>query len=109
MITDDAFNEEFKPLHIPSAYHAADSWKDKTVFALAEIGAGTAGDVADKLMELDAGLDKTETLKETTAVLTALFNKGLIKGTQLHHGMMYNLSKILIQNSGSTRPPHGDR
>jgi hypothetical protein len=106
MITDDAFNEEFKPLHIPSAYHANDSWKDKTVFALAEIGAGTADDVADKLVVLDAGLDKAEATAQATAILTALFNKGLIKGTQLHHGMMYNLSKILIQNSGSTHPSH---
>lgn len=106
MITDDAFNEEFKPLHIPSAYHANDSWKDKTVFALAEIGAGTAEDVAGKLVALDAGINNEEAKNQATAILTTLFNKGLIKGTQLHHGMMYNLSKILIQNSGSTHPSH---
>ncbi|GAB3909132.1 hypothetical protein [Mucilaginibacter boryungensis] len=109
MINDDAFNEEFKPLHIPSAYHVNDSWKDKVVFALAEIGAGTADDVAERLATLDAGIDLAGAKNEAKIILTALFNKGLIKGTQLHHGMIYNLSKILIPNSGSTRPPHGDR
>jgi hypothetical protein len=106
MLSDDAFNQEFKPLHIPSAYQAGDSWKDKVVFALAELGAGTAEDVAAELLKYDNGLDATEVKAQTTGILTTLFNKGLIKGSQLHHGMLYNLSKILIQNSGSTHPEH---
>jgi hypothetical protein len=106
MISDEAFNNEFKPLHIPSAYHANDSWKDKVIFALAELGAGTADDVAQKLHQLDAGLNEAQVKAETDSILTALFDKGLIKGTSLHHGMLYNLSKILIQNSGSTHPSH---
>jgi hypothetical protein len=106
MLSDDAFNEEFKPLHIPSAYQAGDSWKDKVVFALAELGAGTADDVAAGLLKYDGGLDNAEVKEQAIAILTTLFNKGLIKGSQLHHGMLYNLSKILIQNSGSTHPEH---
>ncbi|MES2278564.1 MAG: hypothetical protein V4592_21210 [Bacteroidota bacterium] len=108
MLTDDAFNQEFKPLHIPSAYRANDSWKDKVIFALAELGAGTPADVAGKLLKMDASLDITEAEQQATTILTALFNKGLIKGTQLQHGMLYNLSKILIQNSGSTHPSHNE-
>ena len=106
MITDEAFNEAYKPLHIPSAYHADDSWKDKIVYALAELGAGTAGEVAGKLSSFDATLNPTEVKSKTETILTSLFNKGLIKGTQLHDGVLYNLSKILTQNSGSTHPSH---
>jgi hypothetical protein len=108
MITDDAFNEEFKPLHIPSAYHVNDSWKDKVVFALAEIGAGTVDDVVAELQRLDSGLNVADAVGQATAILTGLFNKGLIKGSTLHSGMVYNLSKILIQNSGSTHPSHNE-
>ena len=106
MVTDEAFHEEFKPLHIPSAYRPNDSWKDKVVFALAELGLGTADDVAAELLKRDTALDEAEVKAQATAILTNLFNKGLIKGSQLHHGLVYNLSKILIQNSGSTRPGH---
>jgi len=106
MITDDAFNQAYKPLHIPAAYHAADSWQDKIVFALAELGAGTADDVSAELMRYDTGLNEAEVKQQTVSVLTALFDKGLIKGSQLHHGMLYNLSKILTPNSGSTHPDH---
>ncbi len=104
MITDEAFNEAYKPLHIPSAYHADDSWKDKIVFALAGLGAGTANDVESKLLSFDAKLDPAEVRSQAATILTALFNKGLIKGTPLHDGMLYNLSKIIVQNSGSTHP-----
>lgn len=106
MITDEAFNEAYKPLHIPSAYHAGDSWKDKIVFALAELGSGTAADVSAELLRLDAGLSEAEVKQQTSSILTSLFDKGLIKGSQLQHGMLYNLSKILVQNSGSTHPDH---
>ena len=107
MISDDAFHEEFKPLHIPSAYHPNDSWKNKIVFALAEIGAGTVEDVVAELKRRDKALDEAEVKTQTDDILTSLFNKGLIKGSELHHGRLYNLSKILIQNSGSTHPGHG--
>ncbi|GAB3932917.1 hypothetical protein [Mucilaginibacter myungsuensis] len=104
MISDEAFNEAFKPLHIPSAYHATDSWRDKIAFALAEIEAGTADDVAIELLRLDPALDKTEVDRQTQSILKTLFDSGLIKGTKLHHGVLYNLSKILVPNSGSTHP-----
>jgi hypothetical protein len=106
MVTDEAFHEEFKPLHIPSAYRATDSWKDRVVFALAEIGLGTADEVAAELLKRDTSLDEAEVKTQATTILTNLFNKGLIKGSQLHHGLVFNLSKIIIQNSGSARSGH---
>lgn len=106
MTTDDAFNDEFKPLHIPSAYHPNDSWKDKVIFALAEIGAGTAEQTVQELHKRDTAIDTTEAQKQAQSILTALFDKGLIKGG-LHNGeMVYDLSKITTANSGSTHPSH---
>lgn len=106
MVTDDAFNEEFKPLHIPSAYHADDSWKDKIVFALAELGYATAKQTADELHRRDAHIAIDEAEKHANAILTTLFDKGLIKGSLHNESMVYNLSKILTPNSGSTHPSH---
>lgn len=106
MISDEAFNQQYRPLHFPSAYHPNDSWQDRIVFALAELGAGSVDDVLAELLRLDPHLDADETRQQVENILSALFDKGLIKGTHLHAGMLYNLSKILVPNSGSTHPDH---
>lgn len=52
-LTDEEFREQHKPLHVPAAYNEAHSVMDKVIFALADIGAGTAEEVSGILKNLN--------------------------------------------------------
>ena len=96
-ITDEQFREEYKPLHIPAHYKDAITEQDKVIFALAQIGEGTAHGVNEELekniMEIDSAV-----------ILKRLFDTGHIKGSVINGEMHYNLSKITHANDGGVDP-----
>jgi hypothetical protein len=103
-MTDDNFRKAFKPLHIPAHYPDAVNNQDKVVYALAQLGEGTADTVTKKLLESDAALN-TEGLSEmVTTMLKDLYRLGLIRGLERYGQMHYDLSKITQANEGGIDP-----
>jgi hypothetical protein len=102
--SDESFRDEFKPLSIPASYESADTQESKIIFALAQLGEGSADDVLARLEELQPGSADPQLAAMTEVVLSGLFNKGLIKGTDHSGKMSYNLSKITKSNEGEVNP-----
>jgi hypothetical protein len=100
---DQNFLRDYKPLHVPHKYDAAASLQDNVIYALAQLEYATAPQVAAKLDEFEPQTDKAIHLQQTREILEKLFNKGLIKGND-EPDRQYNLSKILIPNSGKADP-----
>ena len=96
---DQDFLKNYKPLHVPHKYDAGASLQDNVVYALAQLEYATAPQVAAKMDEFEPQTDKATHQQQTREVLEGLFNKGLIKGDD-ESERQYNLSKILIPNSG---------
>ena len=103
-LTDEEFREEYKPLQIPAHYDAADTQENKIIYALAQLGEGTVTDVIAKLEILEPGITDEQLTAITKHVLTHLYDKGLLKGTDEHGAMRYNLSKITQANDGAVDP-----
>ncbi|PWK78719.1 hypothetical protein LX99_01167 [Mucilaginibacter oryzae] len=101
-LTDDEFREEYKPLYIPAHFEIRDTQQNKIVFALAQLGEGSAEDVIKKLETLQPGLTNEQLKAITKTVLADLYDKGLLKGEEHGGQMRYNLSKITEANAGST-------
>ncbi|WP_462266098.1 hypothetical protein [Mucilaginibacter sp.] len=100
-IADELFHDEYKPLVIPAHFSADDSMRNQVLFALSQLGAGTAIQTATKLHQLDQQYNKAELQKNAEEILTGLFDKGLLKGSPDEKGeMVYNLSKITETNTG---------
>jgi hypothetical protein len=104
MITDEEFREQHKPLHVPSAYEQAKTIIDKIVFALADIGEGTADAVIRHLEELEPTADQKPLIAATRELLTALYNNGHIAGHEENGDLIYNLHKITQANDGAVNP-----
>jgi hypothetical protein len=103
-MTDEEFREEYKPLQVPAHYAEAISQKQKVIFALAQIGSGTAGDVIVQLERLEAGKLDGHLKTATKHILVSLFEQGHITGGDNDGGLHFNLSKITSENSGSVDP-----
>ena len=101
---DQSFNEEFKPVAPLEAYHADADWQDKILYVLAQLGEATAPDVAAKLTEYEPDEAPQVLHRHAEQVLTSLYEKGLIKGTEQDGEVSYNLSKITQPNTGETDP-----
>lgn len=100
---DQDFLKDYKPLHVPHKYDAAASLQDNVVYALAQLEYATAPQVANKLNELEPQQDEETHQQQTREILEGLFEKGLIKGDN-EPERQYNLSKILVPNSGKADP-----
>jgi hypothetical protein len=103
-MTDEEFRSEFKPLQVPPAYERAQSVTDKVVFALADIGEGTAEAVVRHIEWLDPDADHKMVIAKTHEVLTVLFQKGLLGGREDNGDLIFNLHKITEANDGATNP-----
>ena len=101
-LSDEEFREEYKPLHIPSHFDQQDTQQNKAIYALAQIGEGTADKVLKELETLQPGIVNEQVTALVKTILANLFNKGLIKGEEHNGQMHYNLSKITEANDGST-------
>jgi hypothetical protein len=101
---DQDFNEQFKPVAPPESYQPDASAQDKVLYALSQIGEGNAADVAAKLTEYDTQTPPQELHRLAEQVLTGLYEKGLIKGSEQGSEISFNLSKITQPNTGGTDP-----
>lgn len=99
---DAAFIEEFKPLHVPHEYEPSLNWQDKVIFTLADMNNGTTEEVAAHLKELEPDINANDVDKQTTEILTSLYNKGLVKAVDDNGQLRYNLSKIQDPHTGKT-------
>jgi predicted transcriptional regulator len=101
-LSDEEFREEYKPLHIPSHFDQQDTQQNKAIYALAQIGEGTADNVLKELETLQPGIANEQVTALVKTILADLFDKGLLKGEEHNGQMHYNLSKITEANDGST-------
>jgi hypothetical protein len=101
---DQSFNDEFKPVAPPEAYHPEADWQDKVLYVLAQLGEATAPDVAAKLTEYEPQEAPQVLHRQAEQVLMSLYDKGLIKGVEQDGEVSYNLSKITQPNTGGTDP-----
>lgn len=101
---DQSFVKQFGPIHVPHKYEAGASLQDKVIYALAQLEYATAPQVAAKLAEFEPQTDLTTHQQQAQEMLQTLFDKGRIKGDEKDGDREYNLSKVLVQNSGKADP-----
>ena len=100
--SDQDFREQFKPLAIPSSYDRAMALEDRILFSLASIGEGSIDEVMNKMEELDP---KNNTEKaHVSEILNSLYDKGLIKATDINNVRTFDLTKITQPNTGYVNP-----
>jgi hypothetical protein len=104
MLTDDEFREEYKPIQIPAHYDVAESQEHKVIFALAQIGEGTADDVIEALENLEKGITNDQLKAIVPQILNSHYEKGLLSGNEKDGILYFNLHKITQANDGSTNP-----
>jgi len=97
---DLSFFKEYKPLHVPHEYSSSACVQNNVVFALAQLGEATAGEVASKLNLLEPGTNPHIHQKNAEDILNYPFDKGLIKANNIGGKLAFNLSKIKEANSG---------
>jgi len=103
-LSDEEFREEYKPLHVPAHYDAADTQQNKMIYALGQIGDGTAEDVIAALEKLEPGISDEQHRAFVTVTLKSLFEHGHLTGSEHNGQMHYNLNKITQANDGATDP-----
>jgi hypothetical protein len=102
-LTDEESREEYKPLEVPAHFDAANTQQNKMIFALAEIGEGSADDVIAELEKLEPGVTGEQLSALVHDTLRSLYDKGLLSGSEKNGVMRYNLHKITQPNSGGAR------
>jgi hypothetical protein len=103
-MTDEEFREEYKPIQVPAHYDPADTQQNKMIFALAQIGDGTAEEVIAQLDKLEPTFSNEQSRLFVKTTLEALFEHGHLTGSEKAGQMHYNLSKITRANDGETDP-----
>jgi len=103
-MTDEEFRSEYKPLQVPPAYDRTHSVTEKVIFALADIGEGTAEAVVRHIEWLDPDANHKLVIATTHDVLTDLFQKGLLGAREDNGDLIFNLHKITEANQGATDP-----
>lgn len=98
---DELFNEAYKPIHVPANFSVKDTLQDQLLFALAEIGKGSATQIREKLTALKG---KADDLQSCDAILRDLYDRGLIKGSEQGPVLVYNLSKETVPHQGKINP-----
>jgi hypothetical protein len=88
-LPDQDLSDEYIPLYVPSKYFKEDTQQDKIVFALSQLGEAMAADIIEKLEMLEPGIKTDQLIAMTNEVLTELYNKGLLKGHEIHGNMHY--------------------
>lgn len=101
---DQSFLKDFGPIHVPHKYEAEASLQDKIIYALAQLEHATAAEVAAKLHSLEPATELAVHQQNADEILSTLFEHGRIKGDDNQENRQYNLSKILVPNSGKADP-----
>jgi glutamine synthetase adenylyltransferase len=103
-MTDEEFREQHKPLQVPAAYDDAETMTDKVVFALADIGEGTAEDVIRHIEELHPDAEHKPIIASAHQILTELYDAGRVTGHEEDGDLVFNLHKITEANDGKVNP-----
>lgn len=89
------------PLQVPAEHDPGAPLQERAVFALADLGKGTAKKVATKLALL-GDVDANEI--QVKEILEALFDKGLVNGSGNAGNREYNLAKETRPHRGRVDP-----
>lgn len=89
-----------EPIHVPYRYNKDDSDEQKLIYALAQLGEATTNEIVEKLKQANTAEEITTVQAEE--ILKPLYDHGLINGEKKDEKLIYNLHKILTQNSGRT-------
>ncbi|MDO3641392.1 hypothetical protein [Mucilaginibacter sp. L3T2-6] len=103
-LTDEEFREAYKPLPVPAAYKEATTFKDKVVFALADLGEATAEEVIRHLEKLEPAAEHKPMIAAIRQLLGQLYEHGLIAAAEKDGSPVYNLRKITSANNGEVNP-----
>jgi len=103
-LTDEEFREQYHPLQVPAHFDPAGSQQDHLIYALAELGEATAVQVAAEVEKLQGARLDQQQQAFIPATLQALFDRGLLNGSEKDGSMHYNLHKITRANEGYTDP-----
>ena len=103
-MNDAEFREQYQPVHVPASFHDANTLQDKVIFALAELGEGTAEEVTIKLERLEPSAPAKQVIAAVHEVLSALHGKGLISASETEGNLKYNLHKVTEANGGKINP-----
>ncbi len=98
MATNSFEDGVIRPLRVPAEHDPKAPLEERAVYALAYLKSGTARQVAAKLAELGDGDAEEVQVKQ---ILDALFEKGLVNGSDRKRNRTYDLAKV-------TRPHHGN-
>lgn len=82
-----------EPLQVPASYEPDSGVERQVVFALADLGEGTAEEVAEHWVTLDGALSLDACMEQSRQVLMQLFKKGLVNGIGNEPFRKYNLVK----------------
>ncbi len=90
-----------RPLQVPAKHNPQAPLQERAVFALADLGKGTAKQVASELAALgDSDADEVR-IRE---ILEALFDKGLVNGSDNDRNREYDLAKETRPHRGHVDP-----
>jgi hypothetical protein len=103
-MTDEEFREEYKPLQVPAHFEVADTQQNKMIFALAQIGEGTADEVIAELEKLESAALGEQNRLFVKTTLASLYDHGHLTGSETAGQVHYNLSKITRANDGAADP-----
>ena len=99
-LSDDDFREAYKPLHVPAHYDPDAGDEEKVIYALGQIGEGSAKDVGVAIAKTDGSILPELFSHNAAVILKRLFDTGHIKGEEKDGIMRYNLSTITTPNDG---------
>ena len=102
--SDEQFCEAYKPLQVPAHFNSADTPENKIIFALGQLGEGTAASVIGKLEKLEPGILNAEFISFTKNLLNELYKNGHLTGHETAGLTYYNLHKITQANDGAVKP-----
>jgi hypothetical protein len=103
-LSDDDFREAYKPLHVPAHYDPDASQEEQVIYALGQVGEGSAKDVGIAISKIDGSVQPETFSRIAAVILKRLFDTGHIKGEEKDGIMRYNLSKITTPNDGRVEP-----
>lgn len=104
MLTDEEFREQHKPLTVPASFIEARNETEQIIFALADLGEGTADEVTRHLIGLASAREPKALIADVHRVLTALHEDGRLAGREKDGNLVYNLHKITQANDGAVDP-----
>jgi len=103
-MTDEEFREAYKPMHVPAAYADAHTLTEKVVFALADLGEGSAEAIIGHLEKLEPQAQAKPLIAGVREILADLYENGRIAATEKEGTLIYNLHKITKANDGAVDP-----